>query len=295
MIDTAGKISEFVRVLSKTKRRVFMERHKKISLIGTGKMGEGLLGGILARKKVLPDAVTIFDKVSARMDDLKKTYGINTAEDIPHILADTEIVILGVKPQDMGHLLAEMKSSLQESSLVISIAAGITTSFIESALEREIRVIRMMPNMPALIGCGATALAKGKYATDADVAAVLELSDAVGISVVVAEDLMDAVTGLSGCGPAYGFIMIEALADAGVLMGLSREASQKLAAQTILGAAGLCLREGAHPAALKDMIASPGGATIAGIKSLEEGNFRASLIKAVEAATLRSRGLMRKE
>ncbi|MDR2861156.1 MAG: pyrroline-5-carboxylate reductase [Syntrophobacterales bacterium] len=271
-----------------------MSHHKKIALIGAGKMGEGLLGGILAQKKVLPDAVTIFDKVSARMGDLKKAYGINIAEDIPHILAEAEIVILGVKPQDMGCLLAEIKPFFKESILVVSIAAGVTTAFIESALEGKARVIRMMPNMPALIGCGATALSKGEHATDADIAAVLDLSDAIGLSVVVPEDLMDAVTGLSGCGPAYGFIMIEALADAGVLMGLPRAASQKLAAQTILGAASLCLQGEAHPAALKDMIASPGGATIAGIKALEEGNFRASLIKAVEAACVRSRSLLQK-
>jgi len=268
--------------------------HKKIALIGAGKMGEGLLGGILAQKKVLPRDITIFDKVPSRMQYLKKTYGINIVEDVPSILAGADIVILGVKPQDMRRLLEDMKPSLKQSSLLVSIAAGITTSFIESALEGKIRIIRMMPNMPALIGCGATALARGEHATDADIADILELSDTVGLSVVVTEDLMDAVTGLSGCGPAYGFMMIEALADAGVLMGLSREVSQKLAAQTVLGAASLCLQEKNHPAVLKDMIASPGGATIAGIKVLEEEKFRGALIKAVEAASLRSGSLAKK-
>ena len=271
-----------------------MSHHKKIALIGAGKMGEGLLGGILAQKKVSPEDVTIFDKVPSRMDDLKQIYRVNIAENIRSIFTEADIVILGVKPQDMGHLLAEIKPALRPSSLIVSIAAGITTSFIASALDGKMRVIRLMPNMPALIGCGATALAKGEHATDADIAVVLELSDAIGLSVVVPESLMDAVTGLSGCGPAYGFIMIEALADAGVLMGLSREISQTLAAQTMLGAASLCLRENNHPAVLKDMIASPGGATIAGIKALEEGNFRAAVIKAVEAASLRSASLVKK-
>ena len=271
-----------------------MSHHKKIALIGAGKMGEGLLGGILAQKKISPDAITVFDKVSFRMYDLKEIYSVNIAEDIQNVLTEAEIVILGVKPQDMRHLLEEMKPSLRQSSLIVSIAAGITTSFIESALECKIRVIRMMPNMPALIGCGATALSRGEHATDADITDILELSNTIGLSVVVPESLMDAVTGLSGCGPAYGFIMIEALADAGVLMGLSREVSQKLAAQTMLGAASLCLQGKNHPAILKDMIASPGGATIAGIKVLEEGNFRAALIKAVEAASLRSSSLLKK-
>jgi pyrroline-5-carboxylate reductase len=268
-----------------------MLQGKKIAIVGVGKMGGGLLEGILSRKLIAPEAITVFDKVVGRPEELRETYGVRLATDNRDALAGADMVILGVKPQNMREVLEEIKGFTAENQLLVSIAAGISTSFIEEALERKIRVIRVMPNMPALIGCGATALARGKYATDEDIVVALQIFDAVGISVVVTEDLMDAVTGLSGSGPAYGFMMIEALSDAGVLMGLPRETAQKLAAQTMLGAAMLCLQGQKHPAVLKDMVTSPGGTTIAGLKVLEEGKFRATLMKAVEAAALRSKAL----
>lgn len=264
---------------------------KKMAIIGVGKMGGGLLEGILSRKLTPPEAITVCDKVAGRLAELRETYGVRTAADNLDALAGADIVILGVKPQNMRDVLEEMKGAVGENQILISIAAGISTTFIEEGLKKNVRVVRVMPNMPALIGCGATALARGKYATEEDIAVALEIFDAVGISVVVTEDLMDAVTGLSGSGPAYGFMMIEALSDAGVLMGLPRETAQKLAAQTMLGAATLCLQGQKHPAALKDMVTSPGGTTIAGLKVLEEGKFRATLMKAVEAAALRSKAL----
>lgn len=268
-----------------------MLQKKKMAIIGVGKMGGGLLEGILSRKLMTPKSITIYDKVSGRLAELKQTHGVRLATDNRDALAGVDIVILGVKPQNMRDLLEEVKGALGNNQLLISIAAGISTTFIEEALKKKVRVIRVMPNMPAQIGHGATALAPGKYAQENDIAIALQIFDAVGISVVVTEDLMDAVTGLSGSGPAYGFMMIEALSDAGVLMGLPRETAQKLAAQTMLGAAKLCLQEQKHPAALKDMVTSPGGTTIAGLKVLEEGKFRATLMKAVEAATLRSKAL----
>lgn len=268
-----------------------MLQKKKMAIIGVGKMGGGLLEGILARKLVAPKTITVYDKVSGRLSELKQKYGVRQAANNREALAGADIVILGVKPQNMRDLLEEIRGTLGNNQLLISIAAGISTTFIEDALKKKVRVIRVMPNMPALIGCGATALAPGKYAQEEDVALALQIFDAVGISTVVTEELMDAVTGLSGSGPAYGFMMIEALSDAGVLMGLPRETAVKLAAQTMLGAATLCLQGEKHPAALKDMVTSPGGTTIAGLKVLEEGKFRATLIKAVEAATLRSKAL----
>lgn len=264
---------------------------KRIGIIGVGKMGGGLLDGILSRKLIAPDRITVFDKASGRMDELGKIRGIHCAAGVGEALAGSDLVILGVKPQNMREILAEMKGDLGQEQLIVSVAAGISTLFIEEVLEGEVRVVRVMPNMPALIGCGATALAPGRFAREEDIEAVREIFDAVGISVAVTEDLMDAVTGLSGSGPAYGFVMIEALADAGVLMGLPRETAQKLAAQTMLGAAMLCLQGQKHPAVLKDMVASPGGTTIAGLKVLEEGKFRATLMKAVEAAALRAKSL----
>ncbi|MBN1547036.1 MAG: pyrroline-5-carboxylate reductase [Syntrophaceae bacterium] len=270
-----------------------MLQKKKIAVIGVGKMGGGLLEGILSQKLITPKAISIYDKVSERLDELKQIHGVRLAVDTRDVLTDADIVILGVKPQNMQEVLMEIQTDLNENQLIISIAAGISTSFIEELLVKKVRVIRVMPNMPALIGCGATALARGESATEEDIGCALQIFDAVGISVVVTEDLMDAVTGLSGSGPAYGFMMIEALSDAGVLMGLPRDTALKLAAQTMLGAATLCLQSQKHPAALKDMITSPGGTTIAGLKVLEEGKFRASLMKAVEAAALRSKALGR--
>lgn len=268
-----------------------MLQKKKMAIIGVGKMGGGLLEGILSRKLMSPKGITIYDKVSGRLAELKQTYGVRLAADNRDALAGADIVILGVKPQNMRGLLEEIRGALGTNPLLISIAAGISINFIEETLKKKVRVIRVMPNMPALIGCGATALAPGKYAKEEDIAVALRIFDAVGISTVVTEELMDAVTGLSGSGPAYGFMMIEALSDGGVLMGLPRETAVKLAAQTMLGAAMLCLQGDKHPAALKDMVTSPGGTTIAGLKILEEGEFRATLMKAVEAATLRSKAL----
>ncbi|HPX57006.1 MAG TPA: pyrroline-5-carboxylate reductase [Syntrophales bacterium] len=268
-----------------------MSQAKKMAMIGVGKMGGALLEGILSRKWIAPEAITVCDKMAGRLEELKAAYGTGIAADNRAALSGADIVILGVKPQNMREVLEEIRDALDEKQLVVSIAAGISTIFIEEVLEKKIRVVRAMPNMPALIGCGATALARGKYATDGDINVSRQVFDAVGISVVVTEDLMDAVTGLSGSGPAYGFMMIEALSDAGVLMGLPRETARMLASQTMLGAAMLCLQGQQHPAALKDMVTSPGGTTIAGIQVLEEGKFRATLMAAVEAAALRSRAL----
>jgi len=268
-----------------------MSQAKKMAMIGVGKMGGGLLEGILSRKLIAPESITVYDKVAGRLEELKVAYGISLAADNRAALSGADVVILGVKPQNMREVLREIRDALEENQLVVSIAAGISTTFIEEALEKKIRVVRVMPNMPALIGYGATALARGEYATDEDITVALQIFDAVGISVVVTEDLMDAVTGLSGSGPAYGFMMIEALSDAGVLMGLPRETARMLASQTMLGAAMLCLQGQKHPAVLKDMVTSPGGTTIAGLKALEEGKFRATLMKAVEAAALRSKAL----
>ena len=216
---------------------------------------------------------------------------MGVTEDNRKAVKGADIVILAVKPQDMGTVLSELSPVIDNKKVVISIAAGITTGFIEGHLREGVRVIRAMPNTPALIGEGAAALACGKKGSEKDREMAGLIFSALGITVFVKEELMDAVTGLSGSGPAYGFVIIEALTDAGVRMGLSRDISLKLAAQTILGAAKLCLKGDKHPAELKDMVTSPGGTTIAGLKALEEGKIRATLMAAVEAAALRSKEL----
>lgn len=268
-----------------------MLQGKKIAVIGGGKMGSVIVKGIVTNQLTSPDKVIVADKVPACREGLRKTYGVGVTEDNTNAIKGVEVIILAVKPQDMGTLLRELSQAIDKKKLVISIAAGITAGFIENLLSEGVRVIRVMPNTPALIGEGATALARGKKATEKDLELASFIFGACGLTVTVKEELMDAVTGLSGSGPAYGFVIIEALADAGVLMGLSRDIALKLAAQTMLGAAKLCLQGDKHPAELKDMVTSPGGTTIAGLQALEEGGLRATLMAAVEAATRRSQEL----
>jgi pyrroline-5-carboxylate reductase len=272
-----------------------MLKNKKIGFVGGGKMGSALISGILSRSLIPAENITVSDVAKERREDLKKTCGINAGEDNKKTVKGADIVILAVKPQNMADILQETAGVIDAKKLIISIAAGISTQFIEEYLKKGVRVIRVMPNTPAMIGEGATAIAGGANATEGDMALARYIFEAVGITVSVKEDLMDAVTGLSGSGPAYGFVIIDALAAGGVNMGLSRDIALKLAAQTLLGAAKLCLRGDKHPAELIDMVTSPGGTTIAGMKALEEGKLRATLMAAVEAATLRAKELGKKK
>lgn len=268
-----------------------MLKGKKIGVIGGGKMGGVLISGIISRKLISAGNIAVSDTVTERLEDLRKTYGVYTTDDNKKVTKLSDIIILAVKPQNMSEVIEDISSAFHQSKLIISIAAGISTKFIEGLLKKKARVIRVMPNTPALIGEGAAALTCGAHATDEDLDMACHIFESVGITVNVKEELMDAVTGLSGSGPAYGFLIIEALTDAGVNLGLSRDTALKLSAQTIMGAAKLCLTGNRHPAELKDMVTSPGGTTIAGLKALEEGKLRATLMAAVEAAASRSREL----
>lgn len=268
-----------------------MLKGKKIAIIGGGKMGEVIAGGILGNLPVPHSSVTVTDVLKERLDFLKGKYQVNVTPDNRAAVKDADIVILAVKPQSMGEVLAGIKDLFDMKKLVISIAAGIPISFIEKTLGKKLRIIRVMPNTPALVGAGAAALAPGEGASAEDMAAATSIFESIGITVSVKEDLIDAVTGLSGSGPAYFFIIVDSLAKGGVLMGLPRDIAFKLAAQTMLGSAKLALESGKHAMELRDMVTSPGGTTIAGIKALEEGGLRAALMMAVEAATLRSKEL----
>jgi pyrroline-5-carboxylate reductase len=206
------------------------------------------------------------------------------------VVAAADALVLCVKPQDALSALNELQSKLG-GKLVVSIAAGLTLGQLESAAGVNARVVRVMPNTPALVNCGASAYATGSLATEADAHLVEKLFAAVGFVGRVKESLLDAVTGLSGSGPAYGYVLVEALADGGVLMGLPRDLSLKLAAQTLLGAAQMILQTGQHPGTLRDAVTSPGGTTIAGIEALEGAGVRAAMISAVRAATERAQAL----
>ncbi|HEY7531304.1 MAG TPA: pyrroline-5-carboxylate reductase [Nitrospiraceae bacterium] len=263
---------------------------KKIVFIGGGQMAEALIGGLLAGEICAPELIWAIDPLADRRDRLKSLFGIRVSADAREALGWTEVALLAVKPQTLPDILKDHHSDLGKL-LVISIVAGVTIGSIVDGIAKTAKVIRAMPNTPAVVREGMTALAKGGGVSEDDLRFAREIFESVGKVVLIEERLMDAVTGLSGSGPAYVFQAIEALADGGVKMGLPRPTAELLAAQTVLGAARLVLQSGEHPAKLKDRVASPGGTTIAGLHKLESGGFRATLMEAVEAATKRSQEL----
>ncbi|HZN52625.1 MAG TPA: pyrroline-5-carboxylate reductase [Methylomirabilota bacterium] len=264
---------------------------RTVGFLGAGNMGEALIKGLLAAKLVPAQAIFATDVRPERLKELDRQYGIQVSSDNAELVKRADIVILAVKPQIMDAVATEIAPAVTRGKLLISIAAGVATDKIRARLPRDARLIRVMPNTPALVLEGATAIAKADGLEPGDLDVAREIFGAVGRVVVLGEEMIDAVTGLSGSGPAYVAIVIESLADGGVRMGLDRATAMTLATQTVLGAAKLLLETGLHPGALKDMVSSPGGTTIAGIAALEEGGLRTTFIKAVERATQRSREL----
>lgn len=264
---------------------------KRLAIIGGGNMGEAMLKGLIVAQLIKPQQITVTDLIEARLGYLRDTYAVQALTDNVTAVVPADLIILAVKPQDITQTVQGIASVVDNQKVVISIAAGVSTAKIESAFGEPVRVVRVMPNTPALVLAGAAGLCTGSHATPADLEVARVLFDALGRTVVVAEYLMDAVTGLSGSGPAYIFMLIEALADGGVKMGLAREAALTLAAQTVYGSAKLLLETGLHPGELKDRVTSPAGTTIAGVQALEERAFRGTVMDAVERATQRSREL----
>jgi pyrroline-5-carboxylate reductase len=265
----------------------------KIAVIGAGNMGEALLAGLLADGTAQPLSLWATDVESERVGLLGSRYGIRTGGDNQAAAAWADVLVLAVKPQTMNRVLEELKDILPQHTLVISVATGISLARIAAALGGNRKLVRVMTNTPVLVRAGATALAVSPSVSFEDRALAIRMFEAVGKVIVVEEHLMDAVTGLSGSGPAYVFQVIEALADGGVKMGLPRETALSLAAQTVFGAAKLLLETNEHPGRLKDKVASPGGTTIAGLHALEAGGVRAAFMDAVEAATKRAEELGR--
>jgi pyrroline-5-carboxylate reductase len=268
-----------------------MAHAKQVVFIGGGNMAEALLRGILAANRMRSEDILVTDVREERLAYLKTTYRIGVSSDNADAARQADTIVLAVKPQVMTRALEDLRNAVGEAQLLISIAAGISTATIAGYFPQPMHVVRVMPNTPALVLEGVSAVAGGRHATPQDLERTRGLFEAVGKVVVVDESLMDAVTGLSGSGPAFVFVVIEALADAGVKVGLPREVALALAAQTVQGSARLVLETGKHPGQLKDMVASPGGTTIAGLHALEQGSVRAALINAVEAATRRSQEL----
>lgn len=263
----------------------------RLAIIGAGAMGSAFANGIISAGLVSPVNVTMTDVDTARLDYVAGEWGVNVTQSHASAMAESDIVLLGVKPGVLLDILPEISEGVREGHLLISIAAGVRLESIESALPRGVAVIRAMPNTPCQIGTGAIGFSRGRSATDEQVAVAKQLFDAVGLSFEVPEKLLNAVTGLSGSGPAYVYVMIEALSDAGVRVGLPRNVALALAAQTVVGSAKMVLETGEHPMRLKDQVTSPGGTTIAGIDALDRFGFRTALMEAVKAATKRSEEL----
>jgi len=253
-------------------------------------MAEALIKGIIQSQFAESGQIITVEPVAERRQELRDLYKIYVSEDAQAIV-DCGIVILAVKPQVMSSVLDGLKDVINENHLIVSIAAGIPLSFIESRLGEKCRVIRVMPNTPALVLEGASALSGGAATTLDDIEVCREIFSSVGKCVTVNEEHLDAVTGLSGSGPAYVFSFIEALIDGGVKVGLAREDAELLAMQTILGSVRLAMETGEHPAVLRAMVTSPGGTTIAGLHTLEKEGFRAAVMSCVEEATRRSKEL----
>jgi len=269
-----------------------MLNDKKIAIIGTGNMGEALVSGLLGSGSSKPKNIICTDVRQHKLDDIKSKYKVRTTTSNLKAVAEADIIIYAVKPQIMAATLTETAAKLDMSKLVISIAAGVPLAAMESCISKDLRLIRVMPNIAAFVKEAASAIAAGGHATKEDISLAMEIFNSIGKCIFLKENyLMDAITGLSGSGPAYIFLIVDALADAGVKMGLARQDSLFLAAQTVLGAAKLLIETQEHPGQLKDKVTSPGGTAIAGLATLESGGLRTTLINAVEAATNRSKEL----
>ncbi len=265
----------------------------KILFVGTGAMGSALIKGIIEGEVISPKFIYAYDVDVDRLNGVVDSFGVNKVSSIEEGVGSTNIVLLAVKPQHIKEVLNEVAKEVTPSHLVISIAAGIGLNILEEHLP-GVPVVRIMPNTPAQVGSGISAISPSHLVDKEMLEKVLILFGSVGETVVVKEEFMDAVTGLSGSGPAYVFLMIEALSDAGVKMGLPRTISLKLAAHTVKGASEMVIQTGKNPEVLKEIVTSPGGTTIEGIYALERNGVRAAFIEAVERATLKSKELGRR-
>ncbi len=264
---------------------------RKVAFLGAGNMAGALIHGLI-RAGTPSNRIWATVRRDERSAELGAAHpGLNLGQDNLAAAKEAEVVVLAVKPQGMDKLVKQIAGAIDDTKLIISIAAGVPIAAIQKRLGASTRIIRAMPNTPAVIGLGATALSGGEHATEADLQLASKIFQAVGITTVLEENLLDAVTGLSGSGPAYVFLVIEALSDAGVKVGLSRHVALRLAAQTVFGSAKMLLETGAHPGTLKDQVTSPGGTAIAGLHTLEAGGLRTTLIDAVETATRRAKEL----
>jgi len=263
----------------------------KVGVIGAGVMGSSIIKGLLAKGVVRTQEVFVSDTDEGKLDRLLKETGVRTFKDNSLVANEAKVLMVCVKPQQMAEVLTSLRPSVTQNHLVISIAAGVKIRVIENGLADGARVVRAMPNQACLIGLSATAFSLGKNATEEDRSTAERIFSSVGRAYLVDEEMLDAVTGLSGSGPAYAYMVIDAMAEGGVEAGLPREVAIALAAQTLLGAATMVLETKRSPDELKDLVATPGGTTEAGMRALEGGGLREALVRAVVEATKRSKEL----
>jgi len=272
--------------------KIIQQRIKKLAVIGAGKLGEGLLSGMLSSQLIPAGHVTATVAHQPRADYLADKYSVKAHTNNSEAVSEADLVLICLKPQQVRGFLQDVKKELKKDALLISAAASVTTKLIERELGHTARVVRTMPNTPCLIRHGMTAIAAGEHATSEDLRMAQDIFASMGRTVIVDEKHMDAITGLSASGPAYVYMIIESLAEGGVKLGLPRELSTELSAQTLLGAAAMVLHTGEHPAKLKDVVTTPAGCTIDGLLELEEGGLRVTLIKAVVRAACRATQLV---
>ena len=268
-----------------------MLRNKTVGFIGSGNMGEALIHGLLFGHLCRPEQIICSDTRPERLKMIREAHGVRGTSHNTEVVKQSDIIILSVKPQIMKQVVEEIAKHLDLTKLIISIAAGVPLEAIESSARKELKLVRVMPNICVSVREGVSAIAGGKHIQKDDLMIAKAIFDSVGKSLFIEESLLDAVTGLSGSGPAYIFLIVEALADGGVKMGLARDDALIMASQTVLGAAKMLIETEEHPGRLKDMVTSPGGTAIAGLHTLEQGGVRTTLINAVEVATQRSKAL----
>ncbi len=267
---------------------------KNIGFIGAGKIGEAIINGIIASEICPPKNIMASDIDENRLNFLKESLGIKVTTQNNEVVKKSEVIVLAVKPKFIKEVVSGISSVIKKDQLIVSVAAGVPTERLEAAGGEGIRVIRVMPNIACVVGESASAICPGKYATGQDEEKAKEIFGACGKVVLIPENLMDAVTGLSGSSPAFIFMIIEALSDGGVHEGLDRKTALRLSAQTVLGAAKMVLETNKHPGELKDMVTSPGGTTIRGIRAMEEHRVRSAMMSAVIEATRQSKELGKK-
>jgi pyrroline-5-carboxylate reductase len=269
-----------------------LNKEKKIGIIGAGKIGEALISGLLKANATTPDRICASDSSPQRCEYISKKYNIKCSPDNLMVAENSSVIILAVKPKDVKPVLEQINKALTNNHLLISVAAGVTINYIQKILGKDIPIIRTMPNTPILVREGMIAISTAENTPKEDLEVAVQIFNFVGKTVVVEEKHLNAITGLSGSGPAYIYLVIEALTEAGVKVGLPRDLAILLAAQTTLGSAKMILETNEHPARLREMVTTPGGVAIDGILELEEGKLRTTLIKAVVKATQRAEELL---